>query len=216
MNWQDWFSRLGAESTMTVEQVSLAQTAPWGLQEGGQRFGRPDGSFFSLVGAQVTTGRDEREVRSWAQPLLKETGTGVVVLAYRQTAIHGEPELLLRARAEPGNETPGRLILGPTLQASESNLRQAHGGKAPPRAELFQLVEATSAWYPLAIDGGKFLGKVNRGACVEVANLTPDPTECWFSRADLKQALSAGVLNDHLLQVLGVGLITGVFNQFGI
>lgn len=215
-NWKEWFEQQVAASTMRVEQVALGEANGWGMQEGGARFGRPDGAFFSLVGAKVTTGRDEREVRTWSQPLLKETGVGVVVLAYRPTVFHGEPELLLRARVEPGNEKPGRVLLGPTLQASESNLQQAHGGNAPPRAELFPRVSDESWWVELPMDGGRFLGKNNRGALLEVQDLVPDGAEFWFSRSDLKDAVLFGLLNEHLLQLLGIGLIQGLFNPHGV
>lgn len=150
------------------------------------------------------------------QVSLSEAGVGVVVLAYRTTAFHGEPELLLRARVGPGNEKPGKVLLGPTLQASESNLQQAHGGKAPPRAELFPQVIDRSWWVELPMDGGRFLGKSNRGALLEVQNLTPDGDEFWFSRCDLKDAVTLGLLNEHLLQLLGIALIQGVFNPHGI
>ena len=214
--WKEWFAEQVAASTMQVSEIWLKDVVGWEVRHGGSRLCRIDGAFFSVVGAQITTGRDGREIRSWAQPLLKEAGAGIVVLAYRQTVIGGEPELLLRARSEPGNETPGRVLLGPTLQASESNLQQAHGGNAPPRADLFPRVDAESWWVNLPMDGGRFLGKVNRGAFLEVKDAVPDGAEFWFTRTDLKDAVMLGLLNEYLLQLLGIGLIEGRFHVTGV
>lgn len=188
---------------MTATVVPLSEAQPWGLQEDGARFGRPDGSFFNLVGAHVV---GEREVREWNQPLLQEVGEGVVALINSRVWVKEFgverycSRFLVAARQEPGNTTkPGNVLLGPSLQSSRSNLKQVHGGKHPPRAEL--LDEQDIKWVEMTMDGGRFIGKVNRYAVVEVKeidSITLADNERWFTRDDLRDALFAGEVNEHL------------------
>lgn len=204
--WKEWFDGQVTTSTMRVEGVSLSVVGGgWGLQDEGQWFGRQDGKFFDLVGAKITTG--EREVRSWGQPLLREaSGPSVVVLASRYT-LEGHFEYLVSAKAEPGNETPGCLLLAPSLQASQSNLGRDHGGKRPPRAELFDRVEATGHWRSLRKDGARFFGKIDRYAVIKVgSDIELASNERWFTAAELVDAAGEGLLNEHLVTVLALGV----------
>ena len=197
--WQEWLAEKRAMSQMTATVIPLSGVQPWGLQEDRKRFGRPDGGFFSLVGVHVVA---QREVQDWKQPLLKETGEGAVVLICAW--ISEQPRYLLAARQEPGNTTkPGNVLLGPSLQTSWSNLQQTHGGKRPPRAELLDGHDVK--WVTLAMDGGRFFGKVVRYATVEETRserIVLVDNERWFTRDELREAYSAGELNEHLCQVL--------------
>lgn len=205
-DWKEWFDGQVAASTMRVEEVSLSEVGGgWGLQDEGQRFGRQDGKFFDLVGVKITTG--EREVRSWGQPLLREaSGPGVVVLGYRPYPDQDGAKYLVSAKPEPGNDTSGCLILAPSLQASLSNLEQAHGGKRPPRAELFDQV-SSEGWRTLRKDGARFLNKTDRYAVMEVEpDIELTPNERWFTMGELLEAADEGLLNEHLVSALAFGV----------
>ncbi|MBI2551938.1 NDP-hexose 2,3-dehydratase family protein [Candidatus Uhrbacteria bacterium] len=196
-NWQDWLAEQRAKSQMSATVVPLSEAQPWGLQDGGARFGRPDGGFFNLVGVHVVA---QREVREWNQPLLQEVGEGAVVLFQ---SLFDLGYFLVAARQEPGNTTkPGHVLLGPPLQASWSNLQQAHGGKRPPRAELLDGKEIE--WVRLTMDGGRFIGKENRYAVVRVSPHTFElaDNEMWLKRDELDEALREGEVNEHLALVL--------------
>lgn len=210
-DWKEWLAAQRAASQMTATVIPLSEAQPWGMQDNGARFGRPDGSFFNLVGAHVVA---QREVREWNQPLLRETGEGIVVLVITKAA----PALfLIAARQEPGNTTkPGNVLLGPTLQTSLSNLQQTHGGKRPPRAELLDGQEDIK-WVEMTMDGGRFIGKVNRYAVVEVdeeriardgdgREIARTGNERWFDPYELREALLAGDVNEHLAIALLVAL----------
>lgn len=205
-NWRVWLAAQRAASTMTVERVPLGVVKDWGMQEGGTRFGRPDGTFFSLVGAQVTNAG--REVKTWGQPLIEEKGEGVVVVFAAEDGDHVEEKYLVSARAEPGNTgKPGLMLLGPSLQASRSNLEQAHGGKRPPRAEL--LDNGPVDWVTIAIDGGRNTGKTVRYAVVDVKpeSITLLPNERWFTRDEIWEALTSGDLSEHLIIALFTAIL---------
>lgn len=196
-SWVNWLAGQVAASTMRVEQIPLSQVNGWGMQNEGDHFGRPDGKFFQLVGAQTTTGA--REVTSWGQPLLKEVGgEGAVVLI---VASSDDGLLsLVQARPEPGNDSAGCVLLGPTLQASRSNLDKVHGGKRPPRAELLDVHQVE--WFRLPCDGGRFLNKYVNYAVVNVdqEDVGPlNPNERWFDPCELREARAQGLTNQHLL-----------------
>lgn len=200
--WQEWLAEQRAQGTMSVKVISLNDVVGWGMQEQGKHFGRPDGKFFREIGIEITNA--SREVTTWSQPLLQETGgTGVVALFKAR----GEDRFLVAARAEPGNPQIGCILLGPPLQASRANLEQAHGGKRPPRAEL--LDEREIRWVRLTMDGGRNYRKVNECAVVVIdeSQITLQGNERWFTRAEMCEALFDGEVNQYLALLLALLLV---------
>ncbi len=197
-SWQEWLVFRQAASMMTVARIPLTEVRGWGMQQAGD-FARPDGKFWALKGVQVSLAG--REVSTWDQPLIEEYGQGVVVLVIDPT----QDRFLLRAKAEPGNAALGCVALAPTIQCSQSNLTQVHGGKRPPRVELLDGKEID--WIRILQDGGKFYCKLNIYHILylsheEVGVLSVD--ERWFTRREIQEAFLAGVVNSHLAEVLGL------------
>ncbi len=203
---EKWLEEQRANSTMVVSPGSLDGIEPWAYRnnDGRWEYSRSDGKFFRLAGFYVQTG--SREVAEWNQPMLEDTtGPGVLVLV---TDGH---HCLVTAREEPGNPyDKNHILLGPTLQASESNLRAAHGGKLPPRAELYG--NEWVSWGIMPADGGRYHNKTNRIGVLykkkEVnaykgGNLN---NEFWASFADLYIALTKGDVNPHLAECLAFAL----------
>ena len=191
--WQEWFERKQAESQMKAELIKLSEVKGWETTP--EAVQRPDGAFFKVVGVNIAP-NGEREVLSWDQPILQETGEGAIVLVY-----HDE-KVLLQARAEPGNDSTGHVLLGPTLQASKSNLETAHGGKKPPRAEL---ISDDVVWHIFSQDGGRYFHKKNHYAIVHLdKEIEASPSERWFSIKEICQAISTGHANEHLMQAFAL------------
>ncbi len=197
--WADWLTEQRGRSTMQVDKTSLVSATDWGMQDQGARFGRHDGKFFNMVGVGVTTA--VREVMGWNQPMLQEVGEGALALLRLRDIGH----YLIAARAEPGNSSDGRVLLGPTLQASKSNLERAHGGSLPPRAEFVQAEGVR--WVRMPKDGGRFFENHNYGSVIEVDYLEPLSNERWFSRTELAEAISAGECNTHLRELLALAFV---------
>src|SRR3989344_4989951 len=160
--WQEWLQERRAASNMKVTEIPLQAAAPWCVMNvknvaGGipHHVGREDGKFFTVNAIRV--GEANREVEGWPQVVIKEAAKpgeeGVVVLV---CDVQGN--CLVQAKAEPGNDTPGCVLLAPTLQVSRANLGQAHGGKRPWRAELVG-DEALDGAILIHADGARFLGK---------------------------------------------------------
>jgi hypothetical protein len=199
--WREWLAERRAASSMSVEVVPLTDVPGWGLQDDGSCYRRPDRKFFEIVGMQISVPRPEqREVVSWGQPAICEVGQGAVVLV--ETTLG----FLIQAKAEPGNDAKGRVLLAPTLQASQSNLDGAHGGPRPPRADL--LDNTFPAWTELRQDGGRFFNKVNCYAAIFVVGVGNElqlrEDERWFTPAELNEAVLAGEVNEHLTQVFAI------------
>lgn len=202
-----WLETRRNASTMLVTASSLEGIAPWGYREnseGSFEYSREDGKFFRLGGFLV---KANREVPGWTQPMLEElTGPGVIVLV-----TDGE-RFIVTAREEPGNSPNKKhMLLGPTLQASESNLQAAHGGKAPPRAELYSNEKVQ--WFVQPGDGGRYFNKTNRVGILQVEpqsfNGELMPNETWASKQELIAAFSNGDVNPHLAECLAVALLIG-------
>jgi len=113
---------------------------------------------------------------------------------------------LLYAKYEPGNIH--KIQLSPTLQATESNLTQVHGGKKPRFAEYFEeggkgkvIVSVVSA-----DDGGRFYLKTNRNMIVEIPEdeLIEVPEEYrWVTLAQLKKLLNVeNLVNVHVRGII--------------
>ena len=204
--WRNWFDDQQSASQMSTDPCSLAQAGGWGMQDRGSHFGRDDGAFFSLIGVSVMVGGGQREVKSWQQPMLQESGVGVVVLV----KVAGEDLYLVQTKSEPGNDADGCVLLAPTLQASESNLAQIHGGKAPPRADII-VPRLKDGWgVGQRQDGGRYHRKVNKLAVIEVVRSEIgglQANERFFTRSELRQALKESSCNEHLVQVLAIAFV---------
>lgn len=202
-SWQKWLEDRCAASTMQAQEILLADAAPWGVQnvEGGgeearpSHVGRADGKFFGVIAILISMAL--REVKRWSQVILKEATKpgeeGTVVLVS-----DGHGNYLVQAKADAGNNAPGCVFLGPTLQASRANLTQTHGGTRPPRAELLDGKEIV--WIPQPADGARFWHKLDFLGTVtaDPAAITLSENERWFSEVELREAHRAGEVNSYL------------------
>lgn len=195
MDWKKWLEEKQQESLMKVVEINLENMNGWKTSLVSVR--RLDSGFFKLLGFRVASAK--REVPSWDQPMMVETGEGAVVLVYSPTK-----GVLLQAKAEPGNDSPGCVLLAPTLQTSKSNLEAVHGGAKPPRADL---ITDQVKWFSLCQDGGRYFKKRNNYAIVIVGidtDIVPAENERWFKLTEFMQVITQGFANEHLLQIFAL------------
>lgn len=203
--WKDILQKYRDQQEMKVGEANLIDTEGWNT--GPNEIVRPDRKFFRVIGARVANA--VREVKAWFQPLVEEVGVGVLVLV--TNTMHSK--YLFAMRAEPGNpDTKKYVLLGCPLQASKSNLEAAHGGKLPPRSELYSNPDVI--WADAWKDGGRFYRSMNRLGVLALEDSkfeemvkTTLPNEIVLTREEAKEALLAGELNSHLREALGLALL---------
>lgn len=185
-----WLDGARRSCDMQVRQIALPQSREWVYDGGALRHLR--GAFFRVVGATV-----HRNGERWTdsdQPLIDQAEVGI--LGFLVRTVDGSSEILIQAKPEPGNV--GLVQAAPSVQATESNYRQRHGGKATPFLEYFRSPGDRSVLSDglQSEQGTRFLGKYNRNMVVEVApgaDLGDGPAFRWFAVEQLLPLL----LDDH-------------------
>lgn len=165
----DWIEERKAASRLECRAVPLDACSSWRLEDG--RIVHRDGAFFSVVG--LRTWSSHPALHGLEQPIIHQPEVGILGFLVRRTP---DPELLVQAKAEPGNV--GVVHLAPTVQATVSNYTCRHGGAATPYLEFFLRprppveVRADSEQ---SEQGTRFLGKYNRDAMLLVPGDGPEP-----------------------------------------
>lgn len=173
-------------SALRLEQITLDDCAHWHLHEGALH--HDTGRFFSLRGMagfmpqpDGTRGDaamiDQPEI-GWLGFLVRPSDRGV--------------DWLVQAKTEPGNV--GQTHLAPSIQATRSNYRQAHGGRPTAFLDLFQNSDSFLSDAPHSEQGSRFLWKFNRNSTLAIAaEDAPDLTDlrqwAWCSSAAMRAVL---------------------------
>lgn len=184
-----WLEEKRAAYQVNTEEIGINNLDKWHVDPNTGNIGHESGKFFTITGVKIS-GAKGREVLSWTQPMIKQNECGILGILCKK--INGVMHYLLYAKYEPGNII--NLQLSPTLQATESNLKQAHGGKKPLFAEYFEdggkgkiltnVVEVE--------DGGRFYLKTNRCMLVEINEneLNEAPSDyIWLTLPQVKKFL---------------------------
>lgn len=156
------------------ERLGLAGMRAWVLREG--RLSHASGSFFAIGGLRCHSRLPELD--GVEQPIIHQPEIGILGFVLR--GHEGRPQLLVQAKAEPGNV--GEVQLAPTVQATRSNYTRVHGGTATPYLAYFvgaargrRLADTLQSE-----QGTRFLGKFNRNVTVAVPGAGPEPaSEAW-------------------------------------
>jgi oxidase EvaA len=170
------------------------------------------GEFFIVHGIRVkhTPTREVGE-SGWDQPIITQVGYDGGIAGLLRRRVRGVPHYLINAKAEPGN--PGRLQLSPTMLATFSNLRMAHGGKKPPFAEFFEQPDSARTrmicrkW--ITEDGGRFNLKRNLAMVIEVyedVRIERDSDFRWLSMYQIKDCMQRDAWVNPDLAAIVAGL----------
>lgn len=208
---RDWFTDRRAGNPMKIRRIPVDQCRGWYVEEGTGYLRHDSGEFFSVETIEVQMS-STREVGSggWCQPVMTQVGDDGGILGLARQRFGGVPHYLVQAKAEPGNY--GLVQLSPTMQATFSNLRRAHGGNLPPHAGYFYPEVPANCrlladvW--LSEDGGRLFNKRNRGVIVEL----PEGEEValtdefrWLSLWQIKQLFREDAwVNPHLFRLISL------------
>jgi len=187
---RNWIAGLLPKEEFIMEPMALRESKGWRLEEGVIR--HRSRRFFSVVGVSAV----DAQGKARAFPLLDQPEIGLLAILTRDSA--QGPEILVQAKAEPGNV--GVIQLAPSYQATSSNTDRVHGGDAPPMHDWFLSGSHGVRWLANTLQseqGTRFNRKRNRNAMLHCGADSPEAGERhrWVSVRELCRMLSA----DHLL-----------------
>ncbi len=200
----DWLEKKSKEYPVKTAEMPITELDKWKVDPQTGNISHDSGKFFSIIGVRVS-GAEGREVGSWTQPMIKQHECGILGILCKK--FNGVRHYLLYAKYEPGNMP--LLQLSPTLQATASNLKMAHGGKKPRFAEYFE--EGGKGKIITSVvgveDGGRFYLKTNRNMVVEVdehEESTIPEDYIWVTLPQLRKLLKKdGIVNSLTRSVMG-------------
>lgn len=206
---ESWYKEQKIACSMTIEDIPLSECKGWELCSKTGFIKHQSGDFFQVQGVRVSQ-KNEREIAGgWDQPILTQIGYDGGLLGILRKRIDGIPHYLIDAKAEPGN--PDLVQISPTLQATFSNLKKAHGGRKPHFSEFFETPDEVggkvlfSQW--MSEDGGRLHLKRNKGMLVEVDDSVQLPdlpkTFKWVSLYQLKSLIKKNSwVNPHIRGII--------------
>jgi len=133
---------------------------------------------------------------------LKHRTNGFFALA----GIAAGPEILLQGRVEPGNI--GGMQLAPTVQSTETNYQQIHGGKPTPMIGWFLKDDLSGIVYDelQSEEATRYYGKYNRNLVVQIdSDIEVDEKENfrWFSMDQIRSfVITDNILNTDARSVI--------------
>jgi oxidase EvaA len=169
----EWYEEQKNKCTMNSEIIPLEECKQWGVDKKTGSFVHESGEFFRVDGIRVSNTSAREVTGGWDQPILTQIGYDGGILGLIRKRIHGTPHYLVEAKAEPGNYNI--VQISTTVQATFSNLKQAHKGNSTPFSEYFLFPEDNGStviferW--MSEDGGRLFNKRNRSMVVEVDKL---------------------------------------------
>jgi len=199
-----WLERKRKENTGKVQFVPIPALKDWmySEKEGIVRHKKGTSHFFTVRGI-ITNNIVDTEVSTWNQPILdqKEGGYLVILCQERDNNI----KFLLHAKFEPGNI--GYVQLGPTIQATSSNLKQHHEGRKPRFSEYINHAKTTIIYSAKHNEeGSRFWRKSNVNRLVLLPrneNLKEDDNYIWLSLDQIKALmLYNNVVNPFVKTIL--------------
>lgn len=181
-----WLTARRRGAKITVVPCNWSENREWRLVGG--RLQHVSGRYFSIIG--VRERRPDGVIRQI--PMIDQPERGLLGFLVNQEA--GEWHWLLQAKGEPGNV--GGVQIGPTVQATLSNLECVHDG----RQTLFLECLAESSMVQRgelpgvlqSEQGTRFWEKYNHNIVVELGERLAHANEDW-------RWVSAGVLRQLLL-----------------
>jgi oxidase EvaA len=174
-----WTESLLSHADFAVEDISLSESKEWIYEEGAIR--HVSGKFFSVVGLKWL-GNNGRVI---GQPFIDQREIGTLgFMLYREP---GNNEILVQAKIEPGNVNV--IQLAPSVQVTDSNARQVHGGGIAPYVSNF--VPGTSSVVCDSLQseqGTRFYHKQNRNVLAVVSQKTA--VSEWYRWMNVQQILN--------------------------
>ena len=204
-----WFISKRKNVKMKVKNISLEDLTEWEFDKKGN-LSHISGEFFRIHGLRTFTKLRETNEKYWDQPIITQVGYDGGILGIIRKRFNKIPHYLCEAKAEPGNY--GIVQISPTIQATFSNINQAHKGRKPNFIYLFKSINKQKnieilfdSW--LAEDGGRMNKKRNRSLLIQVPETMtidiPNNNYLWLTLYQLKALLKKNAwVNPHVRGII--------------
>ncbi len=165
-----WYKAHCSKCNMKIDHIPLKECREWSFDELTGSYVHSSGEFFRVDGLRVSNSSTREVTGGWDQPIFTQVGYDGGILGLLRQRINGVPHYLIEAKIEPGNYN--LVQISTTVQATFSNLKQAHKGNATPYSEYFLDTENMGGkvlfdkW--MSEDGGRLYNKRNRSMIVEL------------------------------------------------
>ena len=201
---EEWFKKIIETSNASVEEININECDSWNVDNEGN-ISHNSGGFFKIIGLR-TKNSTTREVgnQGWDQPIISEVNNDGGILGLVRSYIEGLPHYLVEAKFEPGNY--GFIQLSPTIQATFSNIKKAHGGRTVKFLNFFKSPSKNKCkiifkqW--VSEEGGRLRNKRNLGIILEYTGKKEISIESDYRWLTLKQIkgliLENAMINPHL------------------
>lgn len=200
-----WLGEIRKKCQLKIETIPMQAVEKWRVDPATGAISHESGEFFKVIGIRVSQG-SFREKEEWCQPIIYQAEMGI--LGILTMVKDGLRYFLLQGKCEPGNID--KIQISPTLQATVSNLKRAHGGTKPLFSEYFETPKPGSvifATYQVE-DGGRLFLKNNLNMLVEVdeKEIVDIPENYrWFTMSEIKDLLTfENTINPHIRSIISV------------
>lgn len=179
----DWLSAVNDRHHLETTWVALDKLADWRFHD--QHIQHREEKYFTVVGIETTA--SNREVKSWRQPIFKETNAGLAGLIIKE--INETPHYLMQVVLEAGKKS---VKLAPTVQCSDYKNKDGavtyidrllHGGEI-----LYDQIQSE--------EGGRFYHFQNRNVVVKMKDdLHAEDHFKWVTHNQIVDLIAQGHLN---------------------
>ena len=210
---ESWFEKCAATKSLDIEDIPLGSCRGWSKNEDGN-YAHQSGEFFYLQGVRIKSSESREITDGWDQPIITQVGFNGGILGIIRKRFNEIPYYLLEAKAEPGN--PDGVQISPTIQATFSNLKQAHKGRKPNFYEFFKKFENEPKTHIrdenilflqwMSEDGGRLHLKRNLGILIEIeeeVNIPSNSEFKWMTMYQIKQLIKKNSwVNPHVRGII--------------
>ncbi len=198
-----WYKNIIRESKVKIKIIPLNKCKNWKLDKNGQ-ISHKSGSFYKVEGVRILKSFNREVKGGWDQPMFTEPGFNGGILGLLKKKINNTPHYLVNAKFEPGNYN--FIQISPTVQATFSNIKKAHGGKDVKYLNFFKSPSKNKCkvifkqW--VSEEGGRLRNKRNLGILlehIEKREISIESDYTWLTLKQIKELiLENAIINPHL------------------
>ena len=198
-----WYKKIIKNSKVKIRIIPINKCKNWKIDKRGKILHK-SGSFYKVEGVRVIKSFNREIEGGWDQPMFTEPGFDCGILGLLKKKINNTPHYLVNAKFEPGNYN--FIQLSPTVQATFSNIKKAHGGRTVKFLNFFKSPSKNKCkiifkqW--VSEEGGRLRNKRNLGIILEYTGKKEISIESDYKWLTLKQIkdliLENAMINPHL------------------